>query len=134
MNLSYEYRLQPTSTQERILEEQLQLCRWTYNTLLDYCINPRKAGKGTPTQYSLQNLLPHIKARTPELSGVFSQVLQNICSRIRRGFENYWARLNHGLRSGLPHFKDRRHYRSLTYPQSGFSIRGTWRSCRRLEP
>jgi len=126
MNISFKYRLQPTQAQVEVLEEQLRICRWTYNTLLDYCIDQRKAGKGTPTHESLTYLLPTMKARTPELSTVFSQILQNICKRIRRGFENYWARLNHGLKASVPHFKDRHHYRSLTYPQSGFSLRDGW--------
>ncbi len=126
MNISYKYRLQPTEAQVDVLEEQLRICRCAYNTLLGYCITQRKAGKGTPTQYNLQNLLPTMKTQTPELTTVFSQVLQNICKRIRRGFENYWARLNHGLKASVPHFKDRHHYRSITYPQSGFSLRDGW--------
>ena len=105
MNLSYKYRLQPTPGQVEVLEEQLNHCRLTYNTLLGYCIDQRKAGKGTPTQYGLQNLLPTMKAGTPELDTVHSQVLQNIAKRVRRGFENYWARLNHGLKAGVPHLR-----------------------------
>ncbi|HIH89274.1 TPA: IS200/IS605 family element transposase accessory protein TnpB [Candidatus Bathyarchaeota archaeon] len=67
-----------------------------------------------------------MKAEKPELNTVFSQVLQNICKRIRRGFENCWARRRHGLKAGLPHFRDRHQYRSLTYPQMGFSLKDGW--------
>jgi transposase len=65
MNLSYKYRLQPTSAQKRILEEQLNLSRFTYNTLLGHYYDERRAGRGTPTHESLTYLLPELKARTP---------------------------------------------------------------------
>ena len=97
MNLSYKYRLQPTSAQARILEEQLNLCRFTYNALLGHCYDERKAGRGTPTHKSLTYLLPDMKAGTLELGKVFSQVLQNVAKRVRLGFEGYWARRRAGL-------------------------------------
>jgi putative transposase len=122
MLLSYKYRLQPTSAQVRILEEQLHLCRWTYNKLLSHCYEERKAGRGTPTQFSLQNLLPAIKAETPELGMVFSQVLQNVAKRVRSCFESYWNRRRAGLRAHLPRFRGADRYGSLTYPQFGFQL------------
>jgi putative transposase len=122
MLLSYKYRLQPTSAQVRILEEQLHLCRWIYNKLLNHCYDERKAGRGTPTQFSLQNLLPAIKAETPELGMVFSQVLQNVARRVRSGFEGYWARRRAGLRAHLPRFRGVDGYGSLTYPQFGLLV------------
>ena len=67
MNLSYKYRLQPTPAQRRILEEQLNHCRLTYNTLLKHCYDERRAGRGTPTHKSLTYILPELKAVTPEL-------------------------------------------------------------------
>jgi putative transposase len=125
MNLSYKYRINPSASQARILEEQLNLCRFTYNTLLRHCYDERKAGRGTPTHKSLTYLLPGMKARTPELGGVFSQVLQNIAKRVRYGFENYWARRRAGLKACTPHFRQARDYSSLTYPQFGFKLDGS---------
>jgi putative transposase len=124
MLLSYKYRLRTTSTQNTVLEEQLRLCQWTYNTLLNHCFEERKAGRGTPTQFSLQNLLPTMKAQTPELDQVFSQVLQNVAKRVRSGFESYWNRKRAGLKAHLPRFRRADKYNSLTYPQMGFELRG----------
>ena len=105
MNLSYKYRLQPTSAQARILEEQLNICRLTYNALLGHCYDERSAGRGTPTHKSLTYHLPEMKAETPELGKVFSQVLQNVAKRVRNGFECYWVRRRAGLRADTPHFR-----------------------------
>lgn len=125
MNLSYKYRLYPSNLQMSILEKQLNLCRLTYNTLLDHCYQERRAGKGTPTSVSLSYLLPGMKAKTPELTKVYSQVLQNIAKRVRNGFENYWARRKAGLKATAPHFRRERDYSSLTYPQEGFKLKGS---------
>jgi putative transposase len=125
MNLSYKYRLQPTPAQTRILEEQLNLCRQTYNTLLRYSYDERMAGRGTPTHKSLTYIIPELMAETPELGQVFSQVLQNIAKRVRHGFENSWSRRRTGLRADTPHFKRARDYSSLTYPQFGFKLDGS---------
>ena len=120
MILSYKYRLKPNSAQMQMLEEQFNLSRFAYNTLLGYCLDERKAGRGTPTHKSLTYLLPTMKEKTPELTQVYAQVLQNIAKRVRSGFENYWARQRAGLKASTPHFVGRGDYKSITYPQSGF--------------
>jgi len=124
MILSYKYRLRLSSSQITILEEQLRVCRWAYNTLLEHCFDERTAGRGTPQYISLQNLLPSMKARTPELNNVFSQVLQNVAKRVRSGFESYWNRRRAGLKAHLPRFRRANRYNSITYPQHGFRLEG----------
>ena len=125
MNLSYKYRLQPTPGQVEVLEEKLNHCRLTYNTLLKHCYDERKVGRGTPTYNSLTYHLPATKVETPELERVFSQVLQNVARRVRLGFENYWARRRAGLKADIPNFRRARDYNSLTYPQFGFKLDGS---------
>lgn len=120
--LSYKYRIYPNMDQIKALEEHLEICRWTYNALLDYSYTERKEGRITPTQYDLGYLLPVIKRETPRLKLVNSQVLENVAERVRSGFENFWARRLHGLKAGLPHFRKIGDYDSLTYRQSGYKI------------
>jgi len=122
--LSYKYRLKPSPGQATVLEEQLRLCRWAYNALLEYSFSERRAGRGTPTHKALTYLLPEMKAMKPELSNVFSQVLQNVCKRVRSGFESYWNRKRAGLKAHLPRFRGEDRYDSLTYPQFGFQLQG----------
>jgi putative transposase len=122
IRLSSKYRLKPSTEQVAALEEQLRLCRWAYNALLGYSFKERRAGRGTPTHESLTILLPGMKAVKPELSIVFSQVLQNIAKRVRSGFEGYWARRRAGLKAHLPRFRGEDGYGSLTYPQFGFRL------------
>jgi putative transposase len=123
IRLSYKYRLKPSTEQVAVLEKQLRLCRWAYNALLEHSFSERRAGRGTPTHKALTYLLPAMKARTPELNNVFSQVLQNVAMRVRSGFEGYWARKRAGLRAHLPRFRGEDRYDSLTYPQFGFRLK-----------
>ena len=121
--LSYKYRLKPSPGQATVLQEQLRLCRLTYYALLEPSFNERGAGCGTPTHKALTYLIPAMKAMKPELSNVFSQVLQNVCKRVRSGFESYWNRKRAGLKAHLPRFRGEDRYDSLTYPQLGFRLK-----------
>jgi putative transposase len=123
IRLSYKYRLKPSAEQVTVLEKQLRLCRMMYNSLLEHSLNERRAGRGTPTHKALTYLIPAMKARTPELNAVFSQVLQNVAKRVRSGFESYWNRKRAELRAHLPRFRGEDRYDSLTYPQFWFRLK-----------
>jgi len=120
----FKYKLYPSKSQTNILEEQLELCRQAHNLLLDYCKQQYQETGKNPTQFDLNNLLITIKRLRPELSLVFSQVLQNITKRIKDGYTNFYARRKAGLKAGLPRFKKYGWYKSITYPQFGFKIEG----------
>jgi putative transposase len=123
IRLSYKYRLKPSAEQVTVLEKQLRLCRMMYNSLLEHSLSECRAGRGTPTHKALTYLIPAMKARTPELNAVFSQVLQNVAKRVRSGFESYWNRKRAELRAHLPRFLGEDRYDSLTYPQFGFRLK-----------
>jgi len=122
--LIFKYKLYPSKSQTNILEEQLELCRQTHNFLLDYCKQQYKDTGRTPTQFDLNNLLITLKRLRPEISLVFSQVLQNISKRIKDAYTGFYSRRKLGLKAGLPRFKDYGRYKSITYPQSGFKVEG----------
>jgi len=124
--LTFRYRLYPSKTQTKILDEQLEICRGLHNWLLLYAKDYYKDTGKTISYLTMQNLLPRLKADSPELSKAHSQVLQHIARRIRLGYENFFARRKAGLRAGLPRFRKYGRYKSVTYPQSGFEIQGNW--------
>jgi len=118
----FKYRLYPSKAQIEILNEHLELCRQTHNLLLDYCKQQYKEKNKTSTQFDLNNHLINLKRLRPELSMVYSQVLQNISKRIKDAYNNFYARRRAGLKAGLPRFKKYGRYKSITYPQSGFKV------------
>ncbi|MCW3096246.1 MAG: transposase, partial [Chthonomonadaceae bacterium] len=56
------------------------------------------------------------------LSGVHSQVLQDVVRRIDLAFEAFFRRVALGEEPGYPRFKGKGQYKSITYPQMGFAI------------
>ena len=120
----FKHRLYPSKTQTRTLEEQLELCRQTYNWLLAGCRETYETTGKNPSQFDLNKIITCLKNQRSEIRSVHSQVLQNISKRIKEGYSNFFARRNAGLKAGLPRFKKYGTYKSITYPQSGFNIVG----------
>ena len=74
---SYKFKLYPNKEIEKRLEEQLEICRWLYNRLLEEINNARKEGRKI-TQKDTQALIVKLKKENPELKGVHSKVLQMV--------------------------------------------------------
>jgi len=121
-NRMFRYRLYPSKPQSETLETQLELCRQTHNWLLASCKGTYEETGKTLSQFDLNKNLTRLKNQRPEITQVYSQVLQNISKRIRDGYTNFHARRRAGLKAGLPRFKKYGRYKSITYPQSGFKV------------
>jgi putative transposase len=120
---SYKFRVFPTKAQQHLLEETLDLCRWTYNQTLAYRKNLWESEKKNVSKYDSHKLLPTWRAEKPELNGVHSQVLQNVQERVDLAFKAFFRRVKSHENPGYPRFKGRGWYDSFTYPQSGFSVK-----------
>ena len=124
MRKSFKYRIYLSHGQRRILEQQLEECRWVYNETLA----ERKrayAERGESLRlYDTQAMLPVWKMTRPALKLVHSQVLQNICVRVDRAFHAFfrWVKQG-GAAVGFPRFKGLGRYDSITYPQYGNGVR-----------
>jgi len=120
----FKFRLYPSKTQIQKLETQLELCRQTHNWLLASCRGTYEETGKTLSQFDLNKNLTALKHQKPEIAKVHSQVLQNISKRIKDAYNGFFARRKTGLKAGLPRFKKYGAYKSITYPQSGFKIKG----------
>src|SRR6266496_2688894 len=123
MRKAFKYRVYLTNGQRRILEQQLEACRWVYNQTL--AARRDAHTEGAPLGlYDTQALLPGWKAERPALKLVFSQVLQNVQVRVDLAFKAFFRRVKEGAESvGFPRFKQFGRYDSITYPQYGNGIR-----------
>jgi putative transposase len=75
---TFKYRLQPSKSQRTKLNQTLELCRWVYNETLGARKNTWEQEHRTLSLYDTNKLLIIWKQEHPELSGVYSQVLQNV--------------------------------------------------------
>ncbi|SFG64428.1 putative transposase [Desulfotomaculum arcticum] len=113
MIIVHRFHIEPTKEQEQKLFRTLTLCRWLYNAALEQKeICYRQRGR-SPSCMQQKNELPTLKKELPEYKQVNAQVMQDCLRRL----DNAFQRLFSGL-AGYPHYKDRDHYRSFTYPQA----------------
>ena len=105
MLTTYRFRLYPTRTQERLLNETLETCRLLYNWML---AERRENHVGF---YEQKKTLVELKKREKHLRAVDSQVLQDVVLRLDKA--------HHAFYIGLvrrPRFKRKGRYNSFRYP------------------
>jgi putative transposase len=121
--LTYKFRLTPSKSQRTKLLQTLELCRWVFNETLAARKNAWEQEKKSLTRFDTIKLLPVWKVEKPELSQVYSQVLQEVCTRVDLAFQAYFRRVKeHAEKVGYPRFKGYGRYASFTYPQTGFEL------------
>jgi REP element-mobilizing transposase RayT len=92
MQKSFTYRIYLTKGQRRILEHQLEACRWVYNETLAERKRAYKARGASLRLYDTQAWLPVWKLTRPALKRVQSQVLQNVSVRVDLVFQAFFRR------------------------------------------
>ncbi len=117
MRKMFKYRLYPNKQQLRLLEHQLEECRWLYNELLAARRDAWEQRQESLRLYDQQAELPALKATRPALATVQSQVLQNVAVRIDLAFQAFFRRMRTGETPGYPRFRGTGRYDSITYPQ-----------------
>jgi putative transposase len=90
---AYLYRLYPTEEQARTLQHQLDLARELYNT----CLLERREAYGMArvslNYYDQANQLKEVRHIRPEFSRMNVSMLQAMCRRAQRSYENFFRRL-----------------------------------------
>jgi len=121
---SYKFRIYPTGKQRARLFNQFDICSKVYNTLLGEARAAYKEkGKADTRKFTLINAIKAIKSKDPATTQVYSQCIQAVADRLSRAYANFFRRVKERkagkkVKAGFPRFK--KHFRSITYPQSGF--------------
>lgn len=124
MQKALKYRLFPTKHQAKVLQAQLDECRWLYNKLLEERKNAWEKEQKSLSYFKQCQRITKFKAERPSLNTVYSQVLQNVADRLDKGFRAFFRRVKAGEKPGYPRFKGYDRYDSFTYTQFGFHING----------
>ena len=120
MRKAFKYRIYVTKGQRRLLEQQLDVCRWVYNETLAERKRAYEERGESLRLYTTQAMLPVWKRAKPLLKQVQSQVLQNVQVRVDLAFQSFFRRVRAGAEEvGFPRFKGVGRYDSITYPQYG---------------
>ena len=121
---SFQFRLRPTKKQAKLLQNQLDECRWLYNELLEQRKLSHEELDISLSKYQQSMFLPLWKIERASLSQVHSQVLQNVVDRLDKAFQGFFRRCKAGEKPGFPRFRGVHRYNSFCYPQSGFAAIG----------
>ncbi len=118
---AFKYRLRPTKKQEKILLAHIEECRLLYNQLVCARVQAWEKEKKSLSCYDQIKKLPLMKQQRPALKQVYSQVLQQVSTRVDLAFRAFFRRLKAkaktGEKAGFPRYKGMNRYDSLTYPQ-----------------
>ncbi|MCG8352669.1 MAG: transposase, partial [Chloroflexales bacterium] len=124
MRKAYKYRIYLTHGQRRIVERQLEACRWLYNETLATRKNAWEQEQRSVDWCETKRALPLLKDVRPSLKRVHSHVLQNVTERVELAFKAFFRRVKKGAEQvGFPRFKGKGRYDSITYPQHGNGVR-----------
>ena len=118
---NYKFRLHPAKVVEIELNRQLELCRLTYNRLLQELNEAKEVGiklKRTDTQ----RLLVRLKEDNPELKNVYSKTLQMVNQQLWNNIHVLSGRKKKGYKIGRLRFKGYDLFKTIFYNQSGFII------------
>jgi putative transposase len=114
------YRIYAKNGKLKKLEQTLDVCRGTYNKVLETRKNSWEKDKKSLGVYDCHNLI-----KTWKIEGVHSQVLQNVSARVDLAFQGFFRRLKESKdKAGYPRFKGKDRYDSFCFPQSGFTLNG----------
>jgi putative transposase len=122
MRKTFQFRLNPTHPQRTLLYQTLEICRWVYNETLATRKNAWEPEQKTISLYDTNKLLTAWKKDKPELSQVYSQVLQNVQERVDLAFKAFFRRVRAGEKPGYPRFRGYGWYDSFTFKQYGFTL------------
>jgi putative transposase len=102
MRKTLTYRLYSTKEQRRLLEQQLEECRWLYNRLLEARQRAWEERQESLRLSDQQGMPPVLKAERPTRTRVQSQVLQHVAVRIDLAFQACFRRCTAGETPGYP--------------------------------
>lgn len=123
MRQAFRYRIFPTKAQRTRMERTLEYCRVLYNAGLEQRRTAYRRQHVSLSKARQQADLPVLKTAYPEFSEVYSQVLQDVLTRLDKAFDAFFRRVKAGEKPGYPRFKGKGRYDSLTYPQLGFALK-----------
>jgi putative transposase len=119
MRKAYVYRLYPTTSQIQAMTGQLSLACELYNACLEERGEAyRRVGKSL-SYLDQANQLKEIRRIRPDLGALNFSMLQGICRRVQRSFENFFRRVKAGETPGYPRFRSVRRFDSITFPSYG---------------
>ena len=115
--IAHKYQIYPNKAEQQKLNKTLDLCRFTYNQLLDGLNKQDKINRG-----QIQHKIVELKQEFPELQEVYSKTLQYECYRLFSNLRALSQLKKNGRKVGRLRFKGRDWFKTINYNQSGYKL------------
>lgn len=119
MQRTYKFRLYPNLEQSKKLHNNLAVCRWTYNKMIEFL---KKNKEGFHTRNDLNYFLTELKQQEQWLYSYHSKMLQMISTQIYNAQKALIQLNRNGRKTGTLKFVKYDEFQTFTYNQSGFDI------------
>ncbi len=113
--IAYKFRMYPNREAREKLDFALDICRQTYNNLLEEMNKQAKIDRK-----AIQHKIVELKDAKPELKEVYSKTLQYECYRLFSNLSALRELKKHGKKVGRLRFKGKDWFKTISYNQSGF--------------
>jgi putative transposase len=113
---AWKFRLYPNKEQRKTMHTHLWLSKNLWNDGLELARHIYRDYEKFPTRQTYQEISKN--------SGLYSLVSQDVLRRLSKAIFGMITRRKKGINAGFPRFKSIDRVKSLTYPQSGFSLNG----------
>lgn len=116
--LAHKFRLYPNKGQEERLEFTLDICRQTYNNLLNELQNQTKIDRK-----AIQHKIVELKQENPKMQQVYSKTLQYESYRLFSNLSALKVLKKNKKKVGKLRFKGKGWFKTFNYNQSGYSLK-----------
>ena len=120
---TYQYRIYPTSSQRKMMEFTIEICRSLYNDCLaerKQAYEERGESIGKFTQLRKVKVL---KETNPYVEKIHSHVLQVAVADLDKAFQAFFRRVKNGEKPGYPRFKGKDRFDSFGFKEYGNGFR-----------
>ncbi|MFI5416855.1 MAG: RNA-guided endonuclease InsQ/TnpB family protein [Nitrososphaerales archaeon] len=120
MQRTYKFRLCPNVEQSKKLQNNLDVCKWVYNKMIEYSKNK------SVSRNDLNYFLTELKEQESWLYSYHSKMLQMISTKIDGALKALERLRKNGKKTGNLKFIKYGKCRTFTYNQSGFKIENSF--------
>lgn len=114
---TFKYRIYPTSSQSKLMNNILEECRWLYNSFVIEKHELWNREKKYISFFNQASRMKEFKSKRPSLKIVHSQILQNVGLRVDKAFRAFYKVYRFDKNRNPPKIKRKDQYKSFTYPK-----------------
>ncbi|PKN96682.1 MAG: transposase, partial [Chloroflexi bacterium HGW-Chloroflexi-5] len=126
MNKTFQYRLYPTTTQRKLMESTIEICRRFYNDCLVERKNTYEERKESIGKFTQLRKVKELKVTNPSAKNIHSHILQVTVVDLDKAFRAFFRRAKAGEKAGYPRFKGINRFDSFGFKEygNGFKVDG----------